>query len=270
MASAQSEAAEAMTEGWSPIKAKLDRTKEHIQEIETEYKIFMNQAPDISGSDNDPKTVKAFHDFFRNAKVSPRLSIMCGEAVAQLRSCFDHIIHALHVRALGDPEIRVQFPVCRKDPNKGGDRNDPARYGGQVGKIRDLGVLTLIERLQPYRAKEPNRTLLSVLSDFNNTDKHRALILHMVNVLPMVEVTSTVGGATIETTVADDGTYPTSRFDADGDFVTVVNVKKYLAPFIAFDEFGKSGIKQTEVVWGLSLLQEQTHEAVLDFQKYLL
>lgn len=99
-------------------------------------------------------------------------SLIAGDCIHNLRSALDHLVYAVVVHeAKGNPPADprfLNFPIA----------DEPDNFIGPAQGIRFLSdpVKTEIERLQPYnRPHKELPPLLSVLRDFNNSDKHRLL-----------------------------------------------------------------------------------------------
>ena len=100
--------------------------------------------------------------------------LLAGEAIYQLRSALDHLIHQLvtvngNAAVLKDSRSH-QFPIF-KSPQGYGSRACGMIYG--VAK----DVADIIEDSQPYKRtpNAPTKDPLWILQDLNNTDKHRLI-----------------------------------------------------------------------------------------------
>jgi hypothetical protein len=89
--------------------------------------------------------------------------------VYHLRTALDHLLSALVLVNGGTPTEAHQFPIC----------STPEKFIETVNRGRIKGVSPtaekLIELIQPYQSTQP--PMLTFMRDWNNTDKHRLLIV---------------------------------------------------------------------------------------------
>jgi hypothetical protein len=107
--------------------------------------------------------------------------LLAGEALYQLRSALDHLIHQLVIlngqAAKLTTSRRHQFPIF--DSAQG--------YGAKAARMIDgvsKDVADIIERAQPYKrtTRAPRRDPLWILQDLNNTDKHRLIPVSVLGI----------------------------------------------------------------------------------------
>jgi hypothetical protein len=159
----------------SGVWAKIGRGKEHAYTVQDEVARWMDERPYAL-------TTKGNADFTRLALVInvlkladlQRWTLIIGDAVNNLRSALDHLVYAIGIYESGQNpppnEKRLAFPICDK----------PEDFPGAAERIKTLSsdVRTAIESVQPYKRPHPTLPgLLSMLRDFNNTDKHKLLHL---------------------------------------------------------------------------------------------
>lgn len=157
------------------VNAKLSRAKEHANAVKDEVASWMNTRP-------YSLTPKANSDFTRWALVISvqatadllRWTLIIGDAINNLRSALDHLTYAIAAHESGSnpppDEKRLAFPIC----------DTPGEFKDATRRIKSLSldVRTAIESVQPYNRPHPTLpALLSILRDFNNTDKHKLLRL---------------------------------------------------------------------------------------------
>jgi hypothetical protein len=253
------------------IRHKLKRADEHIEQLHREGEAFLGDTTQRTLVYDDLQAGKAFADVQRNRIVEPRLSILAGDVLYQVRSSLDHLICALIKRDGNSPTTSSQFPIFSHAPT---DKKTKARYEGQVAGITRPEVLAAIEAHQPHKRSNPANHWLAVLREFSNTDKHRALVLAVVWPEPRIKVTvirpHLPGDLTTVVSCTDDGTdTPLSWIDPGGDLVEVVNVERRIATYVAFSKWG-DGQHPIEVVHGLRELRVCVSKVVAEFDRYLL
>jgi hypothetical protein len=157
---------------FSGVWAKLDRAEEHAQLALNLAERYVAEAP--------VKLVKSLAEdrlsfavtAYASSAPAPRLAVIVGEVVHQVRSALDHIVCEL-AAANGQQVLRNhQFPVARTVTS----------WDAMIGKgaLRGLtvGDIEAIRSLQPFRNDgDPADNWLSVVSEYDNIDKHRLLLV---------------------------------------------------------------------------------------------
>lgn len=155
------------------IGEKLKRAEESIHDLYSEMEGFFQEGDYPVFPENDRKLLIRAIEYHKNRVIPPRFSVLAGEIVHHLRSCFDHVVWHFSIGAtLADRWI--EFPVFREKPIK---KTDLARYERKIERITEPNVRSLIERVQPYNATDPADDPLWLIHDFDIVDKHRELIL---------------------------------------------------------------------------------------------
>jgi hypothetical protein len=70
---------------------KLDRAKENIFNLDAEITVSFEKCVYPVLQVNDPKLLLEAIEYHKNLIIPPRFSVLAGEAVHHLRSCFDHV-----------------------------------------------------------------------------------------------------------------------------------------------------------------------------------
>jgi hypothetical protein len=155
------------------IGAKLKRADENIFYLHEQIALFFQEGdyPVLPKSDRE-EFLKAIQ-YHRNRIVPPRFSVLAGEIVHHLRSCFDHITWHFSVGATPEHK-RIDFPVLKQRPANSEDRRS---YKRKIELIQNVEALRLIETLQPYNASDPLDDPLWIINDFDIVDKHKELVL---------------------------------------------------------------------------------------------
>jgi len=155
------------------IEAKLKRAEDNVFDLDEEITRFFEEGDHPILPQTDSKLFLEAIQYQRNRAIPPRFSVLAGEIVHHLRSCFDHIAWHFSIGAT-DKDKGIDFPVFLKEPV---NADDGARFKRKVKRIQDPQALGLIKRLQPYNASDPFDDPLWIIHDFDIVDKHRQLVL---------------------------------------------------------------------------------------------
>ena len=160
------------------VVLKIKRAREHFDELASEITAFLQ--PDtyevVPRFDED----SGFQLFRLVAKkeVPPRVGILVGESLQQLRSALDHIAWQLALLTTDDPPSNTEFPVYKDRDGKRGYCNNRER---KIGAIPS-DAKTVIDGMQPYLQPSPKEDPLWMLHRLANDDKHR--LSHVVSAVP--------------------------------------------------------------------------------------
>ena len=156
---------------------KIGHAEEHLNIFNTERLAWIQGEPYVISKkvEAEGRRHSAVLGGIRNPPPLDRWSLIAGDCIHNLRSALDHAAYALAIRDSGQsppPAYRsIQFPIV-------GDSKDwPAERDRRLGSL-SAASRARIERLQPYnRGHHDLPPLLSLVSHFDNTDKHRLLNL---------------------------------------------------------------------------------------------
>lgn len=155
-----------MTGRITNIELKVERAKEHIRNLQVEVAAFLRTSPYVIGTRKNPQTGQLIYYLTTVKEVTPRIAVICGDALQNLRSALDHLAWRL-VEANGrTPTAHTAFPIY----------DDSAKYeAGSPGQVKGMSnaAIEAIDFLKPY--KGGNDTLWR-LHKLNNIDKHRFVI----------------------------------------------------------------------------------------------
>jgi hypothetical protein len=165
------------TKGW---RAKLERSKEVLADLETEVAEFIQDKPyDVAQQIRGDAMVWEL----RLVKEPPvRFGVIAGEIAHDLRSALDHLAWSLVERNGQRPDRETAFPIQREQ--------DDALLARQLRGVSDDDIAAIRE-LQPYQKERPDQDYLWRLHDFNRVDKHRLL---QVAAVVVRHVRLTIGG----------------------------------------------------------------------------
>ncbi len=151
-------------------RLKIERAVEHFDNLDREIRAY--RARDSYGAvvDYDPPTYRVTVRVRVSENPPPRLGILVGDTVHNLRSALDHLAWQLVSAGGGTPGAGTEFPVFW----------DGKKYKTSgVGKVQGASpaAMNLLAGLQPYRAASVQTHALYMLHHLDIVDKHRLLNL---------------------------------------------------------------------------------------------
>src|SRR5579872_2188789 len=99
------------------IAEKLNRSYENIRNLEAEIARFFQESKYPVLSEDNHKIIPEALEYHAKRRIPLRFSVLSGEIVHHLRSCFDHVVWHF-----SDAEYRrkhvgwIQFPILRDKP----------------------------------------------------------------------------------------------------------------------------------------------------------
>ncbi len=152
-------------------RAKLARAQETIQALQKEVANFEQpSAPPFRVARENVGNEFVFR-VYGNSELPLRFSVLAGEVIHHLRSSLDHVVHALVLANKHKPTYYHQFPIC-STPKQFKDACQRKQIEGV-----SLSAKRLIANVQPYTTLTPDDTILSVVAQLDNQDKHRLLVV---------------------------------------------------------------------------------------------
>lgn len=152
-------------------RAKLERAYELLSSLELEVENYLSQDSSLYRLEGKHSAEGLQYDFIAFGDPTPplRFSVITGEIIHHMRSSLDHLIHALVLQNGERPTHLHQFPICT---TKKAFKNACDR-----GQIKGVGSVAkqIIESVQPFTTSTPDDTVLYVISQYDNVDKHRLL-----------------------------------------------------------------------------------------------
>ncbi len=176
-------------------RAKLERAKETLDALELEAAKFLSQDPPVVRLERKHINDGLEYAFIAYGDPNPplRISVITGEVIHHMRSSLDHLIHALVIHNGENPTFQHQFPIC--------STKKAFEQACKRGQIKGVGANArrLIQSVQPFTTPTPDDTILFVVSQYDNADKHRLLVV--VTAVADLGQTVTIGtnGAIAET-----------------------------------------------------------------------
>lgn len=154
-------------------RAKLERAKETLDALEIEAAKFLAQDPPLVRLEKKHINDGLEYAFIAYGEPNPplRISVITGEIIHHMRSSLDHLIHALVIRNGVSPTFQHQFPICSTEK--------AFKQACERGQIKGVGANArrLIRSVQPFTTPTPDDTILYVVSQYDNADKHRLLVV---------------------------------------------------------------------------------------------
>jgi hypothetical protein len=151
----------------SSVRAKIERAKEHVRDLESRIQSFRNTDPYGVRTEDDPNTGEKVKRIQVRSRIPDAFSLIIGDAVHNLRSALDHLACRL-VEANGNgPSTQTAFPVYQT----------AAEYAaGSVRKVQGMSpaAVNLVEATQPYQAGYAD---LWALHHLDIIDKHNLLLV---------------------------------------------------------------------------------------------
>lgn len=154
-------------------RAKLVRAQETLDALEREAATYLSKDQPLLRLEKQHMNGGLEYVFVAYGDPNPplRFSVITGEIVHHMRSSLDHLVHALVTRNGEHPTRQHQFPICSTEK--------AFKQACQRGQINDVGATArkLIQNVQPFTTPTPDDTVLYVVSQYDNADKHRLLVV---------------------------------------------------------------------------------------------
>ncbi len=147
---------------------KIDRAKQHLEELQKEIDTFFKLQPYKISTKRDPQTKRLIYYLTDVMSVPDKIALISGDIVQNLRSALDHLAYGLFIKENnGTVSARhIYFPI----------ENDFQTYENEkLRKTKGISSekVKLIDSTRPYKG---GNDLLWAIATLNNTDKHRLLI----------------------------------------------------------------------------------------------
>jgi hypothetical protein len=233
-------------------RLKLDRADEHLRDIEAltkplrerrEYPLIETMKPYKKGPRWD------YVLDLQQVQPPERLAILMGDYLFNVRSALDHLAVALGPRK---HRRKLSFPIHRTDPLARGESSGDylnaeaaSRWLALCSRLPDDRIAPLAV-LQPYQAAalhghRAEHHALTLLSSFQNADKHRELI------------NAPVGLSKVEVEIDGAISYAVPTFP-DGTKVLVNAPEKVV---VKVKGVAVVGLKRGNDVWSFDLLVDR-------------
>lgn len=166
-------------------RAKIERAKQHIHDLNTTIVAFFDTKPYVVGTKRNPDTRQLIYYVVSVPDTPPTILTIAGDVFQNLRSALDHLAYQLvFVGTKGrGPFEHVYFPARFNSASE-----YESKRMGQVQGMRQEAIKA-IDAIEPYQGGKGD--ILWRLHQLNNIDKHRLLLtvgsnFGSVNVGPLV------------------------------------------------------------------------------------
>jgi hypothetical protein len=156
------------------IRAKIERAKEHIRDLDIAKKSFFETDPYKILSKFQPEfgdKGQTIHYVSVSNRIPIRIALIAGDAIHNLRTALDQLTVQLGlVSGLSEAECaHLYFPICESAEKY---KTDSPR---KVKGIRNV-IVQAINDAEPYKGGTEHGDVLWSLHKLDITDKHRLLI----------------------------------------------------------------------------------------------
>ena len=232
--------------GIEAINSKFNWARHHFELLYSELANYMEVNPckfvpkqNVTTDENGRQWVTGTFEAAR--PVPEKLSHIIGDCLGNLRSCLDYLVWEL-VLANGKKPVRKNaFPVAISTQ----------AYADEIKRARlqnvDPGAAAVIDKFQPYHVGvAANESLLAVLNEFVNINKHRRILLTTLKTIgpvPNMQFAGTQAFAMVDPPTIQGN----AEFGPFEVFGNQVKLEAEIVAYIAFDEapakdFGVYGI----------------------------
>ncbi|HEX2858712.1 MAG TPA: hypothetical protein VHP58_00680 [Alphaproteobacteria bacterium] len=152
--------------------AKLERAKSTVAELEKSITDYLKPgSPHFTITSGHFNQFTEFGYTVAGKPLPLSFAVMAGEVLHHLRSALDYALWALASQKI-EPGRDLQFPLC----------DNPSDFQEKLRRKSFKGISeqgrALIEQLQPYNSQpDPHLSTFKALSEYNNIDKHRLLLV---------------------------------------------------------------------------------------------
>ncbi len=234
---------------FSGIRERLIRAKQNILNLDAEIDGFFKTSKYPILSYEDKQLLLEASEYHRRRPIPRRFSILAGEIIHHLRSCFDHIAWQFSCPSYRvSKPTKIEFPIFEVPPSQKPGRTGYEKY---VKGIFNPAALILIEVFQPYNSPNPVDSPLSIIHKMDITDKHRELVLCFPTAA--VPVSADIVNRYVRYKGGDPFVAP---FDLGAEVIANFKRDPKIVPQVSFKNFGGRQIEP--VVQGLTELQNFT------------
>lgn len=169
------------------VRSKIERAKKHVADFAREHTAFFDTNRHTVSPEYYVEQDMTICFLEECAPIPEELPLIAGDAIHNLRSSLDYLIHQLILAAGNKPERKHQpgFPIF---PSL---KQYEAQSGGKIKGI-DPKAADVIRASNPYQG---GNEILWALHDLNNIDKHQ-LLLTAVSAVSKVGIE--IGGRRLE------------------------------------------------------------------------
>ena len=126
------------------IRVKVERAKEHFNNLQTEVRTFLMAEPYKIRTKHDSETRRLIY-YIESVRDTPlRIPIITGDVFQNLRTALDHLAYQLVLVGGATPTKHTYFPIS----------DDSAKYKEEkAGKVRGMRpeAIKAIDAIKPYK-----------------------------------------------------------------------------------------------------------------------
>jgi hypothetical protein len=238
------------------INEKIKRANECICNLDREINSFFSDSKYPVIPNQDDQMFKVVADYHLDRPIPLRFSVLAGEIVHHLRSCYDHLIWHFSDASYRNTHCNlIEFPVFDVKPVS---KDELPRYERKIKGVSNAQVKALIQAFQPYNVPPPRESPLFIIHNMDRFDKHRELVI----VFPALA--RKLGAKAFRALMNyEKAKSPGTRIEYD----RAVNVDSEITPHVAFRPFGER--EYVSVVPALQELTDYTGLVVEAFEKFV-
>ncbi len=153
------------------VKQKIYRAKDHWDELWDEVTAYYQSNPgDLFPAEGSTPEIPLF--IFKEKKPVPaKIALVLGDALQCVRSSLDYLVWELVEGAGNKPHRQLMFPLALTEKQYKDDLEKRHRLDGVPAE-----AIAVIDRFQPYLQPNPKETVLGILDELTNVNKHRRVI----------------------------------------------------------------------------------------------
>jgi hypothetical protein len=153
------------------VRQKVYRAKEHLDELWRELAAYYASDPgDLVEAQESTPELPLFV-FKEKRPVPAKIGPVFGDALQCLRSSLDYLVWELVEAAGNTPHRKLMFPLALTPDQF---KND-VKKRGRLDGVAPAAVV-VIDQFQPYHRPNPKETVLGILDELTNVNKHRRVI----------------------------------------------------------------------------------------------
>jgi|SRR5271156_4101803 len=151
------------------IQLKVERAKQHVRDLDSATRQFLDSKPYIVGTKRNPQTRQLIYYVVSVKPIPSHLTLIAGDVIQNLVSALDHLAYQLvlkDTKGVPPKPKKIYFPIFESSTEY------EAR---KCGKIEGAGKDTFdaIDKIKPYKGGNDD---LWILHRLNNIEKHRLLL----------------------------------------------------------------------------------------------
>lgn len=153
------------------VRRKIYRGKEHFDELWKVVTAYYESDPGGLFPAAESTSENPLFIFKEKEPIPAKIGLVFGDALQCLRSSLDYLVWEL-VEATGNtPHRKLMFPIALTEA----DYKQAVTKRGRLDGVPPEAI-AIIDRFQPYLQPTPKETVLGILDELTNVNKHRRVI----------------------------------------------------------------------------------------------